>query len=211
MVQQSQTRPIGSLEDSVDHLTHLDDISGSRGVLLPADDNFSSQLMAQQVDSKTDSNAELAASNLKLTEVEPKQVKSISGFKTGYEGAVDNFFSGMRMTQETNEKADFIQPATQTGKEYVKGLRKHHEEQYNKKFAYERGQFHQSIPIPKDQTRKNKAEIGETMITVQLVKKVLHEFDSAKSKESREADEKVFEAKENVRNVSQQYQIFNLE
>ena len=50
------------------------------------------------------------------------------------------------------------------GKDFVKALIQQQEERYQKKFAFERGQYHQCIPNPQKETQ---------MITVQLVDRVL--------------------------------------
>ena len=64
-----------------------------------------------------------------------------------------------------------------TRQDYVEHLIKEQKERYNKKFAFERGQFQQCMPNP-DPEKK-----GE-MITVQLVQRVLQESESQKDVKS---------------------------
>ena len=94
----------------------------------------------------------------------PKQVKSISGFETGNEELERSFYSSMRQSQEADEEVKFSEPKTLSSQEYVKRLRKHHEKLYSKKYAYERGQFHQSIPHPDYKTFYGSK--ADAMITV---------------------------------------------
>ena len=94
-------------------------------------------------------------------------------------------------------------------KDFVQILREKQQECYDKKFAFELGQFNQCIANPDPEKQ------GE-MITVQLVKKVLHKYDQNSKKQSEQATEMTEEANMNEervknRNVSQQYQNYSLE
>ena len=53
------------------------------------------------------------------------------------------------------------------GKEFVKKLIQQQEDRYHKKFAFERGQYHQCIPNPMKEKQ---------MITVQLVTRALEGY-----------------------------------
>ena len=55
------------------------------------------------------------------------------------------------------------------GKEFIKSLIKQQEDRYQKKFAFERGQYHQCIPNPM---------VANQMITVQIVLRVLDPIEA---------------------------------
>ena len=73
-------------------------------------------------------------------------------------------------------------------REFLENLTKKYSELYEKMMPFEKSQFHQCIPNPDPEKQ------GE-LITVQLVKKVLHEWTEEAT----------------TRNVSQQYQNFTIE
>ena len=83
--------------------------------------------------------------------------KSYAGFGTGDQKSVGCFYASMRQNLEASKAGDktalkdefFVDTAKSQGKEYVADLIKQQEERYQKKFAFERSQFHQSIPNPK--------------------------------------------------------------
>ena len=55
------------------------------------------------------------------------------------------------------------------GKEFIKSMIKQQEDRYQKKFAFERGQYHQCIPNPM---------VANQMITVQIVLRVLDPIEA---------------------------------
>ena len=75
------------------------------------------------------------------------------------------------------EKPNFHDTAKFKGKEFVKKLIQQQENRYHKKFAFERGHYHQCIPNP-----KNDGTMDE-MITVQLVTRVLEGDGSSRLKD----------------------------
>ena len=76
---------------------------------------------------------------------------------------------------------NFYNTEQMNGKEYIQGLKKQQEDRYQKKFAFERGQYHQCIPNPKKENQ---------MITVQMVTRVLNDLADRKEKDESSNDRK---------------------
>ena len=142
---------------------------------------------------------------------EPKIAqKSFAGFQPGHSEALGSFCVSVRGKND-GDKENRTKSETENmeSKDFVQTLREKQQECYDKKFAFELGQFNQCIANPDPEKQ------GE-MITVQLVKKVLHKYDQNSKKQSEQATEMTEEAKMNEeraksRNVSQKYQNYTLE
>ena len=76
--------------------------------------------------------------------------KSLAGFDIGVDQAVGQFYSSVRQAQQ-GEKPNFVNTESMTGEQYVKALVEQQESRYQKKFAFERGQYHQCIPNPQNE------------------------------------------------------------
>ncbi len=85
------------------------------------------------------------------------------------------------------------------GSEYIEKLIKQQEDRYQKKFAFERGQFHQCIPNPKNDNQ---------MITVQKVARVLEGLGSQEAQHQFDNDQS--EVFKHIETLSQKYQRYKL-
>lgn len=73
--------------------------------------------------------------------------KSMSGFDIGVNKSVGSFFSSKR--QEANgEMINFFDTEKMNGREYIEKLVGQQMDRYQKKYAFERGMYHQCIPNP---------------------------------------------------------------
>ena len=67
--------------------------------------------------------------------------KSVSGFDIGQQKQFGAFFSSIRQSQ-VGEHSNFADTSQMKGSDYIEKLIKQQEDRYQKKFAFERGQFH---------------------------------------------------------------------
>lgn len=102
-----------------------------------------------------------------------------SGLDIASRKSVGSFFSSMREKMEMKTtRSNFKDTSRMNGQEYVRELVKQQESRYHKKFAFERGQYHQCIPNPVNPSQ---------MITVQLVKSMLKGMDDLDDKTAKDA------------------------
>ena len=132
--------------------------------------------------------------------------KSVSGFDVGVNKAVGAFYSSMR--QEANgEKTNFYDTGHMKGRDFVQKLIKQQEDRYHKKFAFERGYYHQCIPNPKKEHQ---------MITVQIVTRQLEGLSKKKGLDQMPDADDAFGDVQNqdsykeINTVSQQFMRYNL-
>ena len=92
--------------------------------------------------------------------------KSKSGLDVATKKSVGSFFSSHRERNENKlgQRPNFYNTTKLEGKEFITELINQQEDRYHKKFAFERGQYHQCIPNPLN---------ANQMITVQMVMRVL--------------------------------------
>ena len=60
-----------------------------------------------------------------------------------------------------------------TGEKFINRIAKEQQKSYQKKFAFEKGKYHQCIPNPKNPKQR---------ITVQLIDRVIKEIETTKNK-----------------------------
>ena len=81
-----------------------------------------------------------------------------------------SFYTSIRQRQLGEAKGEamegFVDTAKMKGKQFVETTLQQQAQRYHKKFAFERGQYHQCLPNPRN---------GRQRITVQLVDRVLYE------------------------------------
>ena len=128
--------------------------------------------------------------------------KSLAGFDIGVDQAVGQFYSSVRQAQQ-GEKPNFVNTESMTGEQYVKALVEQQESRYQKKFAFERGQYHQCIPNPQNEKQ---------MITVQLVTRALEGRTNMQSVnlEGAFVNNDQQNLTKEITTVSQQFQRYNL-
>ena len=88
--------------------------------------------------------------------------------------ASSNFFSSLRQRKiDETRIGEYEDTSGLTGEKFINRIAKEQQKSYQKKFAFEKGKYHQCISNPKNPRQR---------ITVQLVYRVIKENETSKNK-----------------------------